>query len=300
MRLYSLSKPPSTVNANWIQWSKPHYKNIDADSISALLFITRNKEIEIIYKPTPIINDANGALEGIMGNMFDDGSTPAIIKIDGDDIGSCTTIQVYPDLPEAFHPEFPLLADCVKETGWEVARKELALIVIPTMAPLPYGTDIKSTELDDDFIEEMKKLSPEHGFWAKMMVDAHDQYASDFDTSNVVKNLSATTSSSRRDPCNAALKGFRKATFAISGPIVVASRPRNKHENKQKIVKEFFYRNPTPAHPVPVKEDEDNGDDAQEITLHSAMAPTQGALPLPSTPPLLTPQQSSTANSSKR
>ncbi len=65
--------------------------------------------------------------------------------------------------------------DSVKETGWEVARKELALIVIPTMAPLPYGTDIKSTELDDDFIEEMKKLSPEHGFLAKMMVDAYDQ-----------------------------------------------------------------------------------------------------------------------------
>ncbi len=72
----------------------------------------------------------------------------------------------FQDVPEKFRPEFALLADSVKETNWEEAKKELALIVIPTMAPLPYGTDIKSTELDDDFIDEMKKLSPEHEFWA--------------------------------------------------------------------------------------------------------------------------------------
>ena len=105
MRLYSATKPPSPINSDWIYWTnKSHFKNIEADSnqISALLFITRNKEIEIIYKPTPIINDANDQFEGIMGNMFNDGSTPAIIKIDDDDIGACTTIQVFPDLPERF------------------------------------------------------------------------------------------------------------------------------------------------------------------------------------------------------
>jgi hypothetical protein len=281
MRLYSASKPPSPINSDWIHWTnKSHFKNIEADSnqISALLFITRNKEIEIIYKPTPIINDANDQFEGIMGNMFDDGSTPAIIKIDGDDIGACTTIQVFPDLPEAFRPEFALLADSVKDTEWQEAKMELALIVIPTMAPLPYGTDIKSTELDDDFIDEMQKLSPEHGFWAKMMVDAHEQYASDYDTSQVVKNLSATKSSTRRDPCNAATKGFREATIAHSGPIVLATRPRNKHEREQKIIKDFFYRNPTPARPEPVEEDEDDGDDAPEIPIQATTAaPIQGA-----------------------
>ena len=280
MRLYSASKPPSPINSDWIHWTnKSHFKNIEADSnqISALLFITRNKEIEIIYKPTPIINDANDQFEGIMGNMFDDGSTPAIIKIDGDDIGACTTIQVFPDLPEAFRPEFALLANSVKDTEWQEAKKELALIVIPTMAPLPYGTDIKSTELDDEFIDEMQKLSPEHGFWAKMMVDAHEQYASDYDTSQVVKNLSASTSSTRRDPCNAVSKGFREATIALSGPIVLATRPRNKHEREQKIIKDFFYRNPTPARPVPAEEDEDDGDDAPEIPVQATTAPIQGA-----------------------
>ena len=107
MRLYSASKPTSTVDSNWIYWTKSHFKNIKSDSnqISALLYITKNKEIEIIYKPTPIINDSTGEFEGIMGNMYDDGSTPAIIKVDGDDVGSCTTIQVFPDVPDAFRPE---------------------------------------------------------------------------------------------------------------------------------------------------------------------------------------------------
>jgi hypothetical protein len=266
------------MSAGWIHWTKSHFKTIETNSISALLFITRNKEIEIIYKPTPIINDANGELEGIMGNMFDDGSTPAIIKIDGDDIGSCTTIQVFQDVPVKFRPEFALLADSVKGTEWEEAKKEFALIVIPTMAPLPYGTDIKSTELDDDFIDEMKKLSPEHEFWAKMMVDALEQYASDYNTSQVIKNLFATTSSTRRDPCNAASKGFKAATFALSGPIVLATRPGNKHEREQKIIKDFFYRNPTPARPVPVEEDEvDGDDDAPVIPVQSTTALIQGA-----------------------
>ena len=59
MRQYSISKPLSTVNTDWIYWTTPHLKDIDQDSnqIAALLFITRKEEIEVLYKPTPIIND---------------------------------------------------------------------------------------------------------------------------------------------------------------------------------------------------------------------------------------------------
>ncbi len=42
-------------------------------------------------------------------------------------------------------------------------------------------------------------------------------------------------------------------------------------------MRDFFYRNPTPARPVPVEEGEDDGDDAAEITLQTATAPTRGA-----------------------
>jgi hypothetical protein len=67
-------------------------------------------------------------------------------------------------------------------TVWEEAKKDIVLIVIPIVAPIPYGKDIKSTIFDDDFIEEMQMISVEHGFWSKTMVDAHKQYAGDYDT----------------------------------------------------------------------------------------------------------------------
>ena len=72
-----------------------------------------------------------------------------------------------------------------------------------------------------------------------MMADAHEQYASDYDTSSVVKNLfTASASSARRDPCQVATKGFRAETHATSGPIVNTSCPGKKHEHEQNIVRD--------------------------------------------------------------
>ena len=119
--------------------------------------------------------------------MLDEGNTPAIIKVDGDDIGLCSTIQIITDIPETFCSEISLQAKSVNDTKWEEANKEIAIIVIPTVFPLPFGMDIKSAVHGNDFIEEMQKISEEYGFWAKMMVDAHKQYASDFVTSLVEK-----------------------------------------------------------------------------------------------------------------
>ena len=243
MRLYTTATPPSKVNVDWIYWSKSKFKRIEPDSnhIAALLFITRKKEIEILYRPTPVIDDV-GNLEGIIGDMLDEESTPGIIKVGGKDIVSCSTIQIFADIPEIFFPEIPLQADSVKDTKWEEANKKIALIVIPTVAPLPFSMDIKTTVLDDDFIEVMQKISAKHRFWAKMMANVHEQYASDFDNSSVVKNLfNASASFARHDPCRAATKGFRAATHATSGPIVDTSHPGKKHKHEQNIVREFFY-----------------------------------------------------------
>ena len=158
MRLYS----------TWILWSKNDFKDMNPDSyqVATLLFITRKKEIEILYKPTPVI-DAGNNLQGIVGIMFDDGGIPAIIKIDSKEIGSCSTIQNFEEIPETFRPEIPLLVDSVKDTKWEKANKEIALIIVPTLVPLPFGTDIKSTILDNNFIKEMQAISPQHGFLGK-------------------------------------------------------------------------------------------------------------------------------------
>ncbi len=65
--------------------------------------------------------------------MLDEGSTPVIIKVDGNVIRSCSAIQIFADIPETFCPEIPLQADSVKDTEWEEANKEIALIVIPAV-----------------------------------------------------------------------------------------------------------------------------------------------------------------------
>jgi hypothetical protein len=81
----------------------------------------------------------------------------------------------------------------VKDTEWEKAKEDVALVVLPTLASLPFGADIKSTVLDDNFFKEMKSLSPKHECWPKMMVDVHDHYAMDYEVYSVAKNLSELT-----------------------------------------------------------------------------------------------------------
>jgi hypothetical protein len=67
---------------------------------------------------------------------------------------------------------------------------EIALIAIPPLAPIPYGTkEIKSTTLDDNFIEEMKAISSEHGFWAQTMSDVVNQHEIDNHTEMVLKRM---------------------------------------------------------------------------------------------------------------
>ena len=85
---YTLSKPPSAVNPEWIFWSKHDYQRyLASDEASSVLFVTSKKEIALIYMPTPVID--KDEFECLLGNMFDESSSPAFFKIDSDEIGSC-------------------------------------------------------------------------------------------------------------------------------------------------------------------------------------------------------------------
>ncbi len=78
---YTTSKPPSVVNPEWIFWSKSDFKQgLAPDDVSSVIFITRKKEVSVIYKPTPVINERD-ELISIIGNMFDKSSSPAFFKI---------------------------------------------------------------------------------------------------------------------------------------------------------------------------------------------------------------------------
>ena len=159
---YTASKPPSMINLEWIFWSKSDFEQgLTPDEVSSIIFITRKKEVCVIYKPTPISNDRNEFIS-IIGNMFDESSAPAFFKIDKDEIGSCYAIRDHNLVPTKFQPKIALQSDSVKDTDWEDAQMEIALIAIPTLVLISYGKEITSTTLDDIFIEEMKSILLEH------------------------------------------------------------------------------------------------------------------------------------------
>ena len=68
---YTVSKPPSVVNPEWIFWSKNDFqRNLAPDETSSVVFVTRKKEISVVYMPTPVID--KDELACIIGNMFDE------------------------------------------------------------------------------------------------------------------------------------------------------------------------------------------------------------------------------------
>jgi hypothetical protein len=198
----------------------------------------------MIYKPTPVTD--KDELMCIIGNMFDESSSPAFFKIDLDEIGSCYAILEHPKIP-AERPEIPLQSDSVKDTDWEDAEMEIALVAIPTLAPIPYGKEIKSTTLDKNFIEEMQAISSAHGFWAQTMSDVVDQHEVNNHTETVLKRMiESLPPSSSHDPARAATKGLRGMTF-VSNPYVdlsLLNRCSDLFETDQEKLKEFFVATP--------------------------------------------------------
>ena len=90
---YISFKPLLIVDPKWIYWSRGNFAGIDphVDQIAALLFLTRKKQVALLFKPTPILNN-EGKLLGILGNLLDEGSVPIVTKIDVNEVGSCFTI----------------------------------------------------------------------------------------------------------------------------------------------------------------------------------------------------------------
>ena len=186
---YTASKNPSIIDPEWIFWSKNEFgQGLAPDQVSSLLFIIRKKEMCVIYRPTPVFSDRN-KLTAITDNMFNESSSPAFFKINKDDIRSCYAIRNHNTVPMEFRPKIPLHAESVKDTDWDNAEMEIALIAIPTIAPLPFGKEISSSISDDDFIKEMKSISDEHGLGAQTMINVIDQFEVDNHTKKVLKRI---------------------------------------------------------------------------------------------------------------
>ena len=155
---------------------------------------------------------------------------------------------------------------------------EIALVAIPTLAPIPYGKEIKSTTFNENFIEEMKAISSVHGFWAQTMSNVVDQHEVNNPTETVLKRMiESHPPSSSRDPARAATKGLRGMTF-VSNPYVdlsLLNRCSDLFETDQEKLKEFFRRNPTPAR----VEDVDDEENIEVLPPATAAAVASNSLP---------------------
>jgi hypothetical protein len=205
----------------------------------------------------PIIND--GKFAGFIGNIFDKESTPAIITIDGNEVGSCFAVKYFNGIPEEFCPEISYEVNMVKDTAWENAMQDIALIALSTLVPIPFGTYVESTIFDDAFMEEMNKISAEHGFWAKTMSDIFEQVLLNEDSVTIAERLmSSKTSSKACNPTHTATKGIHGATVASLGPFIETSQAGKKHETEQAIVRSFFCSNPAPVRIEVINDDDEH------------------------------------------
>ena len=245
---YTASKFSSVVNPEWIFWSKNEFgQDLAPKQVSSLLFITRKKEICLIYKPTPVFNDRN-KLTAIIGNMFNESSSPGFFKTDKDDIGFCYAIRAHNTAPTEFRPEIPLHAKLVKDTDWDDVEMEIALIAIPTIAPPPFGKEISSSISDDDFMEERKSISDGHGFGAQTLINVIDQFEVNNHTKKVLKRIiSSPIISTSPDPAHATTKGIRGMTFTSSPFPDTLLTKKNSYEVDQDNLQAFYRHNPTPA-----------------------------------------------------
>jgi hypothetical protein len=176
MRYYTSSKQHTAVNPDWI--SQSFNKTLKDTNIASFVYITKRKNVGVIYKPTPILDD-DGIIIGIIGNAYNEGSSPAIIKIHFDKIGYYGAIRSAGTINEQeYCPESTLTGNIVDGIIWEESAKkgQLVFCAIHTLAPIPFGTNITSLEFDEDFLIEMREISNAHAFWSNTMVDVIEQY----------------------------------------------------------------------------------------------------------------------------
>jgi hypothetical protein len=243
---YLTSKPASKIDPDWITWSLNNFANLDphSKSASALIYATRKRCIGVIFKWAPM-KDQVGKLEGITGNIFNEKSATAFTKINCDEIGSCFAIQQHSKIPIKFCPNIALKANIVKDTEWEFAEDEIALCVVPILAPIPFGKNIEST-FNDSFIKEIILISVEHGFWAKLMSNVTEQAKTDRKVKTIVSRLVKSSVKQNRNPCRVVMKGFRTNTFPNSAPFIDTSILGQRFPAKQAFLKEFLSGTPLP------------------------------------------------------
>ena len=266
---YLASKPsPNPGLPNWLTWTKDDFFKIDPDSpqVAALVGINSNSELVVIYKPVPVIGP-DGSFAAILGNLNDEKSEPAFIKIDGSIIGSAYNVQNMDEIPEEIRPEIAIPDEFRADTAFADAPREVAICAFPILAPIPFGTSFSDNHASlEEFVENMASISATHKSWAKLIIDTIEQQETD-EQHVVVYQKIMSSKDTRAGAIRAATKGIRTILMSKNPPFVEVSRAAsNKFEEDLEILRNYFVRNPTPAAPrFDLNDSED--DDASEVVV---------------------------------
>ena len=138
---YLASKPAPNPQqlSGFLTWTKHDFAAIQENSnvIAALAGIDSENELVVIFAPVPIHSPA-GDLIAIAGNMNNEKSEPAFIKINEECIGHSYVIQNHMEIPLAIRPEIPLRAELLRGTNWNEAPEEVGITAFPTMVLIPF------------------------------------------------------------------------------------------------------------------------------------------------------------------
>jgi hypothetical protein len=203
--------------------------------------------------------------------MFDEKSTPAFIKIEGEKIGSCYVIQGSAEVPNKYRPEIPLQADMIVKTIWEESDMDLAMCIFPILVLIPFRVNITVEVFNDTLVNKIKNISVKHGLWAKFVCDALEQNKNGPKTTNIAKKLISLRDTKKSgDACQVVTKGIRETYVPITAPFIETSLVTKKYPDEQAILCDFFVRNPTPASKsVYVNKDDGNNNNAPEVQIVS-------------------------------
>ena len=271
---YLASKPPPNPGLpNWLAWTKNDFFKIDPDSpqVAALVGINRTSELVIIYKPVPVIGP-DSSLAAIVGNLNDEKSEPAFIKIDGSSIGSAYNVQNMDEIPEEIRPEIPIPEEFRAGTVFENAPRDVGVCAFPTLAPIPFGSTFSDNHSSlEEFVENMASISPTHKSWAKLIVDTLEQQETDDQHVAVFQKIMSSRDT-RTSAIRAATKGIRTIQFSQNPPFTEVSRAaNNKFEEELSVLRGYFARNPTPA--ARVDPNESDEDDVIEVVVRGGNPP---------------------------
>jgi len=249
---YLASKPAPNPQqlSGFLTWTKHDFAAIRENSnvIAALVGIDSKNDLVVIFAPVPIQSPA-GDLIAIAGNMYNDRSEPAFIKINKECIGHSYVIQNHMEIPLAIRPKIPLPAELLCGTSWNKALEELGIAAFPTMVPIPFGAVIpEGITPGDEFINVFGAISAEHGEWAKLITDQIKQSESDNNHVTIYRHImEARVLRGERDPPRMATAGIRTIVIPTKSPFIETTRIRNRFPEALAILGAVFVQNPMPA-----------------------------------------------------